>query len=133
MQVDDVLVLYTDGVIEAFHESGEEFGEERLMDTLCRCRSLSASQIAKAIADKVAEFGGREQYVALQMAFHPDPVSYIAAWRTAFFLQKIALQNAKVKSCLDYVFTPGAKPKSYCGRTFGVEVDSPPHPSAAFA
>ncbi len=62
MQLDDVLVLYTDGVIEAFDDSGEEFGEERLTDTLRRCRSLSASLIAKAIADKVAEFGGREQY-----------------------------------------------------------------------
>jgi phosphoserine phosphatase RsbU/P len=62
MKEGDVLVLYTDGVMEAYDDSGEEFGEERLMDALRSYRSLSASLIAKAIVDKVAEFGGREQY-----------------------------------------------------------------------
>lgn len=62
MQEGDVLVLYTDGVIEAFDDTGAEFGEERLIDSLRSCRSLSASLIAKAIVDEVAKFGGREQY-----------------------------------------------------------------------
>ena len=62
MQKGDILVLYTDGVIEAFDDSGEEFGEERLIETLCSYSSLSAPLIAKAIVDQVAKFGGREQY-----------------------------------------------------------------------
>jgi serine phosphatase RsbU (regulator of sigma subunit) len=62
MQAGDVLVLYTDGVIEAFDDSGEEFGEERLMDTLRSSRFLSAPLIAKVIVDQVARFGRREQY-----------------------------------------------------------------------
>jgi serine phosphatase RsbU (regulator of sigma subunit) len=74
MQEGDVLVLYTDGVIEAFDDSGEEFGEVRLMDTLRTCRSLSASLIAKAIVDQVAQFGGGEQY---------DDITVVVAKKTA--------------------------------------------------
>ncbi|MGA7525118.1 MAG: SpoIIE family protein phosphatase [Acidobacteriaceae bacterium] len=62
MQDDDILVLYTDGVIEAFAGSGEEFGEERLIESLCRNRNLSAHLLAEAIVDQVKKFGGDEQY-----------------------------------------------------------------------
>jgi serine phosphatase RsbU (regulator of sigma subunit)/predicted enzyme related to lactoylglutathione lyase len=62
MQEGDILALYSDGVIEAFDDTGEEFGEERLIDTLRSHSSLSAALIAKAIVDEVAKFGGREQF-----------------------------------------------------------------------
>jgi serine phosphatase RsbU (regulator of sigma subunit) len=74
MQNGDILVLYTDGVIEAFDDSGEEFGEKRLMDTLCSYSSLSAPLIAKAIVDQAAKFGGREQY---------DDITVVVAKKTA--------------------------------------------------
>ena len=74
MQEGDILVLYTDGVIEAFDDTGEEFGEERLIDTLCSYRSLSAPLIAKAIVDQVTKFGGHEQY---------DDITVVVAKMTA--------------------------------------------------
>jgi serine phosphatase RsbU (regulator of sigma subunit)/predicted enzyme related to lactoylglutathione lyase len=59
---DDVLVFYTDGVIEAFDDHGEEFGEERLIDVLRRHRGLPAQELAGVIVDQVQTFSAREQY-----------------------------------------------------------------------
>ncbi len=42
----DTLVLYTDGVTEAFHE-GEEFGEQRLVDSLRRHRDERPQALAR--------------------------------------------------------------------------------------
>ena len=59
---DDVLVFYTDGVIEAFNDRGEEFGEGRLIDVLRRYRGLHAQALAAAVVDQVQTFSAREQY-----------------------------------------------------------------------
>lgn len=53
----DVLVLYTDGVIEA-RNGGEFFGEQRLSDLVRSLAGNSAEQIAQAIADAAWEHGG---------------------------------------------------------------------------
>lgn len=62
MQNGDTLVLYTDGVTEAFADSGEEFGEARLLNTLHKDGDLSARRLAEAIVEQVASFGGDEQH-----------------------------------------------------------------------
>jgi len=56
----DTLVLYTDGVTEARNECGEEFGEERLTDTLMRS-SESCRSLLSAILDGVKTFSPHEQ------------------------------------------------------------------------
>ena len=58
----DILVLYTDGVTEALADSGEEFGEARLIDILCEGRDLSARSLAERIVGQVVKFGGDQQY-----------------------------------------------------------------------
>jgi serine phosphatase RsbU (regulator of sigma subunit)/biotin operon repressor len=57
----DTLALYTDGVTEACNDQGEEFGEERLADALCRHRSLCASGLLAAIVEEVQRFSPQEQ------------------------------------------------------------------------
>jgi serine phosphatase RsbU (regulator of sigma subunit) len=57
----DVLVLYTDGVTEAFGENGEEFGERRLMEAVRRHRGLKPQEMLKAILADVRKFSPREQ------------------------------------------------------------------------
>jgi len=57
----DTLALYTDGVTEACNDEGEEFGEERLADALCRHRSLPASGLLAAIVEEVQRFSPEEQ------------------------------------------------------------------------
>jgi PAS domain S-box-containing protein len=54
----DVLVLYTDGVIEARSPEGEFFGEERLRSLLCSCRDLDAPATASRIREAVLEHKG---------------------------------------------------------------------------
>jgi len=49
----DVLVAYTDGVVEAQNPQQEEFGEERLSDIVRSLLSLSATEICKRIAERL--------------------------------------------------------------------------------
>ena len=58
----DVLALYTDGVVEAFDGSGEEFGEARLADALRRHRSLPARDLAASIVNEVQAYAVGEQF-----------------------------------------------------------------------
>jgi len=57
----DSLVLYTDGVTEAFHE-GEEFGEQRLIDSLRRHRDQRPQALLNSILDDVKQFSPHEQH-----------------------------------------------------------------------
>lgn len=43
----DLLILYTDGVIEAVNSAGEEFGMDRLMSTLHEVRDRKPEEIVK--------------------------------------------------------------------------------------
>jgi serine phosphatase RsbU (regulator of sigma subunit) len=52
----DVLVAYTDGVVEALNPQQEEFGEERLSDIVRSSLSLSAAEICKRIAERLHAF-----------------------------------------------------------------------------
>lgn len=54
----DVLVMYTDGIIEAKNKSGEEFGYDRLMEVLTKTCLLSATEIQQKIINRVIEFVG---------------------------------------------------------------------------
>ena len=59
----DTLVFFSDGLVDAENPSGEMFGSERLIATLLANQELSASQIADAITDAVAEFKeGRDRF-----------------------------------------------------------------------
>jgi serine phosphatase RsbU (regulator of sigma subunit)/catechol 2,3-dioxygenase-like lactoylglutathione lyase family enzyme len=57
----DTLVLYTDGVTEAFHE-GEEFGEQRLIESLKRHRGQRPQALLDAILGDVKQFSPQEQH-----------------------------------------------------------------------
>ena len=58
----DTLAIYTDGITEAFNDTEEEFGEERLVDSLRRHRHLPAEGIISAVVDEVLRFSGNEQH-----------------------------------------------------------------------
>jgi PAS domain S-box-containing protein len=59
LHTDDALVFYTDGVTEA-RRGREQFGEERLNNTLSEHHGQSAAQLADAIESAVLEFAGSE-------------------------------------------------------------------------
>jgi sigma-B regulation protein RsbU (phosphoserine phosphatase) len=54
----DRLICFTDGVTEAANESGELFGEERLLRLLVEHRSRSASELRELILSAVSDFSG---------------------------------------------------------------------------
>jgi phosphoserine phosphatase RsbU/P len=58
----DILVLYTDGVTESFNGEEEEYGEDRLIDSLRKNCRLPATDLASAIVDDVLRFSAGERY-----------------------------------------------------------------------
>jgi len=52
----DLLALYSDGVTEAMGAANEEFGEERLIETLSANHSAPAGRVVQAVIDRVAAF-----------------------------------------------------------------------------
>lgn len=62
LEKNDLLVLYTDGITEAFNLKNEQFGEERLKKTITHNKFLNAKELSNKILEEVKEHsGGREQ------------------------------------------------------------------------
>jgi serine phosphatase RsbU (regulator of sigma subunit)/predicted enzyme related to lactoylglutathione lyase len=66
----DTLLLYTDGVTEAFNAAGDEFGEQRLVDALRSYRDRAAPALLRSLIDEVRRFSPQEQH---------DDITLIAA------------------------------------------------------
>ncbi|HUE81681.1 MAG TPA: GAF domain-containing SpoIIE family protein phosphatase [Pyrinomonadaceae bacterium] len=54
----DLLVLYTDGVTEAQNPNGEEFGRERLAQSVMKARELPAREVITSVQKDVFEWTG---------------------------------------------------------------------------
>jgi serine phosphatase RsbU (regulator of sigma subunit) len=63
-------LLYTDGVTEAAGARGDEFGEPRLIETLCARHRLPAPSLLDAFVVAVEEFSRGEQ---------PDDITLVVA------------------------------------------------------
>ena len=58
----DVLVLYTDGVVELEGEAGEEFGVERVASIVNATRGLTAADMIAATVSATREFAPGRPY-----------------------------------------------------------------------
>jgi sigma-B regulation protein RsbU (phosphoserine phosphatase) len=54
----DLLLMYTDGVVEARNAGGEEFHALRLESYLAACRGASAFEVVRGLVGKVEDFAG---------------------------------------------------------------------------
>jgi serine phosphatase RsbU (regulator of sigma subunit)/predicted enzyme related to lactoylglutathione lyase len=57
----DLLAIYTDGITEAMNGREEEFGEDRLIETLQRHRQSSPSDLVASVLQDVRRFSPHEQ------------------------------------------------------------------------
>ncbi|HWB43188.1 MAG TPA: GAF domain-containing SpoIIE family protein phosphatase [Gemmatimonadales bacterium] len=55
----DLLVLWTDGLVDARNDAGEPFGDQRLLDQVCAHRNESPEAIVKAVLAAADGFGSR--------------------------------------------------------------------------
>jgi phosphoserine phosphatase RsbU/P len=67
----DLIVFYTDGVVDAMNFEGETFGRERLRESLFKHRSCGASEIAHQIKWDTRRFAG--------LAHQTDDITVVAA------------------------------------------------------
>jgi serine phosphatase RsbU (regulator of sigma subunit)/predicted enzyme related to lactoylglutathione lyase len=58
----DTLALYTDGVTESFDASGEEFGEQRLVEALRQNKAMPASCTLASVVEQIQTFSPSEQH-----------------------------------------------------------------------
>jgi sigma-B regulation protein RsbU (phosphoserine phosphatase) len=56
---DDLLVLWTDGLVDARNEAGEPFGEQRLLDEIVTHRKEAPEAIVRQVLETADEFGAR--------------------------------------------------------------------------
>jgi sigma-B regulation protein RsbU (phosphoserine phosphatase) len=57
----DTLILYTDGVSEAANERAEEFGEERILQTLTTAPDVTPAVVCEHLTEKVSAFAGAQR------------------------------------------------------------------------
>jgi serine phosphatase RsbU (regulator of sigma subunit) len=55
----DLLVLWTDGLVDARNEEGEPFSEDRLLAQVCAHRNEPVDAIVKAVLEESNAFGSR--------------------------------------------------------------------------
>jgi serine phosphatase RsbU (regulator of sigma subunit)/predicted enzyme related to lactoylglutathione lyase len=58
----DTLALYTDGVTESFNPTGEEFGEQRLIEALQQHGKLSCQSMLASVVEDIQKFSPHEQH-----------------------------------------------------------------------
>jgi serine phosphatase RsbU (regulator of sigma subunit) len=58
----DTFALYADGITESFDSAGEEFGENRLIESLQRHREQSSPDMVASIVADVKKFSPHEQF-----------------------------------------------------------------------
>jgi len=58
LQSGDLLVIFTDGVVEAVNRRGEEFEEGRLISSLMRCGRSSAQEVVQTLMREMDSFVG---------------------------------------------------------------------------
>jgi len=61
LQAQDAIIMYTDGVTEAMNAGEEEFGEDRLIETVRRNAGLDAGGLAQEIVRQVNAFASPDQ------------------------------------------------------------------------
>ncbi len=75
----DLLVAYTDGIVESVNEQGEEFGEYRLIELIRAHRSLDADKLKGVIVEQVLSWTAAEEraddmtLVVAKMFESPNP------------------------------------------------------------
>ncbi|MFZ9503013.1 MAG: PP2C family protein-serine/threonine phosphatase, partial [Cyclobacteriaceae bacterium] len=56
-----IMILYTDGIIEARNSKGDEFGYDRLSDVLVAHQNKSSDEIQKEVIQALYAFSGSDQ------------------------------------------------------------------------
>lgn len=69
LQEGDILVLYTDGVLDASNAEQQQFGEERLREAVCASLSRSSTEICQNVMDRLDAFtSGTPQWDDITLA-----------------------------------------------------------------
>ncbi len=75
----DKILLYTDGITEAFNEAGEQFSEERLLEIMNNSKSETSEQLVMNIRQEIKKFVKNaeqsDDITILAVSFHGNNIS----------------------------------------------------------
>jgi serine phosphatase RsbU (regulator of sigma subunit) len=95
VQPDDLLIVFSDGVLEAANAEDEEFGEERILATVQQNWNRSSLEIRDAILSNVREFLGKElphdDQTLMVVRLHPSLKQETAPYRSVDTVQPLQL------------------------------------------
>lgn len=60
LQTDDIIISYTDGVIEAPNNCGTQYSKDRLLEVIIKNKHLSGKEIAEAVKSDIIKFTGTD-------------------------------------------------------------------------
>lgn len=60
--INDILVLYTDGIVEANDEEFRFYGDERLKELICSSKDRTPKEICELIVEDVQKFSAKSKY-----------------------------------------------------------------------
>ncbi len=79
LQSGDTLLVFTDGVVEALNEQGDDFTEPRLLEIVARIETDSAAQVRNEVMSSVADFVGEarqhDDITCLVLCVGPTPTA----------------------------------------------------------
>ena len=61
LERDDLLVIFSDGISEAQNVTGEEYGEDRLVQLAVEHRGLNADDLLREVFDEVDNWSGETE------------------------------------------------------------------------
>jgi len=62
MKRDDILLLYTDGIVEKTNSTGKEYGTEKMIEFIKNNRNLSSKDLVEGIFNDANKFGNMRKW-----------------------------------------------------------------------
>jgi len=98
LEADDILVFYSDGLVESPNPNGELFGQQRIMDFVCENKDQDARTLCKRLYEKLISH-------SMTVSFRDDMTYLVVKISSSAAVPLLSSEKLMVKSTLDSLKT----------------------------